>query len=418
MAGSVGSSLVGQRLKDAMANAEVRGKAAAEMHLRVATTVAATLGELKGAAMKVGQMLSAQEDLLPDEMRVALRSLQRSAPPVDFETLRAVIESELGADVKELAHIDTEAFASASIGQVHRAQLRDGREVALKVQYPKIDQIIAADLKNVRLLVRSLARVTPVKANLTAIASEVAERLGEELDYRLEVRHTEEFRELYRGSPQYVIPRPIVELCRARVLVSEFVPSRSLDEFGASDAPQTARDEFGRRLLDWVLRQVLVFGLVHADPNPGNFGILEDGRVVVYDFGCVKRLEPEFRAQLRQLTFDSWRSRYDRLIADLEDLGYRDRGKKPAPPEVYRKYVDTLFDGWREPGLFDFGTTTVREQLLELDREYWQKAFDFEVPSAMVFIGRTVAGMYGNLKKLGARVSMYDLLAGYLADMV
>ena len=410
MTGSVGSRYVAGRIRGAVAGAEAKARNLAETHTRNALKLAATLGELKGAAMKMGQMLSAHEDLLPAEMREAIRGLQRRAPPVSFDCMRSVIEEELGAELGQLKDIEPEAYASASIGQVHRARLLDGTAVVVKVQYPNIDRMIAADLKNVRLLAKSLSMVTPMKADLSALATEVAERLMEELDYRQEADHMVKFRELYAEEPEFLIPRPVLELCRQRVLVSEFVQGRSFDEVTTSGMPQEELNRLGSLLMGSLMRQVFEFGLIHADPNPGNFAFTEDGRIVLYDFGCVKRLDANFREALRQLSLDGWQARYDRIIEDLEILGYADRGKHRMSVDVHRVYADTLFGQWREPGIFDFGASTLRQELLELDREHWHKVFDFEVPKEMIFVGRTVGGMFGNLTKLRAQIPMYALL--------
>jgi predicted unusual protein kinase regulating ubiquinone biosynthesis (AarF/ABC1/UbiB family) len=387
----------------------------AEAHARNALRVARTLGELKGAAMKVGQMLSLQDDLLPEPMREALRSLQRSAPPVGFEQLRPILEAELGPRCVRIAAVEGHSIASASIGQVHRARLTDGQRVVIKIQYPEVKRMVAADLRNIRLLARSLGAVTPAKTDLSQLAQEVEGRLSEELDYRIEADNMKELGGLLRSDERILVPRPLEELCSERVLVSEYLPGISSDEVVSDRYPQSLRDRIGQTLVEGLTRQVFEFRLLHADPNLANFAFTDSGQIIVYDFGCVKRFTEPFSEALRQLSLDGWRGRYDRIVEDLARLGHVDRGKHPLPLEVHQEYADVLFADWRAPGLYDFGSSPLRERLIALDRTHWHKVFDFDVSPHFVFLGRTVGGTFGNLKRLQARVPMYEILKRYVA---
>jgi predicted unusual protein kinase regulating ubiquinone biosynthesis (AarF/ABC1/UbiB family) len=387
----------------------------AEAHARNALRVARTLGDLKGAAMKVGQMLSLQDDLLPEPMREALRGLQKSAPPVGFDRLRPTLEAELGSRCSRIAAVDEQSYASASIGQVHRARLSNGQPVVIKIQYPDVERMVAADLRNIRLLARSLGALTSAKADLKQIAREVEGRLSEELDYRIEAHNMAELGGLLRSDERFLVPRPIEDLCSRRVLVSEYLPGISADEIVSERYPQSLRDRIGHALVETLTRQVFEYHLLHADPNLANFAFTESGNVIVYDFGCVKRFAEPFTEALRQLSLDGWSGRYDRIVEDLERLGYVDRGKRPMPIHVHQQYADALFADWRAPGLYDFGSSPLRDQLIALDRTHWYKAFDFEVPPQAVFLGRTVGGTFGNLKRLRARVPMHDIMRRYVA---
>jgi predicted unusual protein kinase regulating ubiquinone biosynthesis (AarF/ABC1/UbiB family) len=411
----LGSSYVGHRVRGALGDAESRARDLARTHAKNALRVASTLGELKGAVMKVGQMLSLQEDLLPSEIRDALRSLQKSAPPVGFDRMRPVLVSELGDRYELIARVEEEPHASASIGQVHRAQLVDGREVVLKIQYPEIKRMVSADLNNVRILARAFGTLTSSKADFGEIANELTARLTEELDYRLEARNMRTLGALLGSDEGFIVPEPVEELCTERVLASRYLAGVSADDLVSDRFPQELRDHFGELLVRGLLRQVFEFRQLHADPNLANFAFTEDGRVIVYDFGCVKRFEEPFVEALRQIVLDAWRCRYDRLVADVEAAGFVDHGKKRVPPEVYRAYADAAFEDWRGPGLYDFGASRLADRILALHRVHWQSAFGFEVPHDMVFLGRTLGGMFGNLRRLGARVPMGELVKRWIA---
>ncbi len=415
LSGKVGSSYLGEAVKGAFLDAESKARSLLDTNTQNALRVARTFGELKGAVMKVGQMMSLQEDMLPPEMREILRGLQKQAPPVQFERLLSVLQTELGSDLDvHFAEISKHAYASASIGQVHRGKLKDGREVVIKIQYPKVDTTVDSDLKNLRMFVLSFKKVLPLKANVDELFQEARARLTEELDYRLELMNMIEFRELFKNDERFIIPAPVRKLSTRRVLTTEFYPGLSADALCAEDVPQERRDIAGANLADAALTQFFAFHTLQADPNLANFSFTEDDRVIMYDFGCVKRFPAAFVEGIRRLAADALKGDYDRLPGDLEALGVVDLGRQRLPVDVYRIYADTAFSELRGPGLYDFATTDLHKQIIDLDRKYWAKAFDFDVPADAIFMWRTLVGMYGNLRKLQARVPMRALAEKHL----
>ena len=217
LAGRVGASVLGEQLKE-LARSENAGDERRVEHLvKNAKRIVETLGELKGAAMKVGQMLSLHVDLMPPEVAVVLRALQRDAPRVPFEVMRYEIEGQLGSCDRLFARLDEEAFAAASIGQVHRAELHDGRRVAVKIQYPAIDHIIQADMKNLRVLFQALFSLFS-KADFEPIWHEVRDRLLEEIDYTREAANLARMAELHADVPEIVIPKVVPEASARNVL--------------------------------------------------------------------------------------------------------------------------------------------------------------------------------------------------------
>ena len=415
VSGKVGGSYLGHAVKGAFVGAESRAQALVQTNLRNAVRVARTFGELKGAVMKVGQMLSLQEDVLPPEMREVLRGLQAHAPPVDFSVLRPVLEQELGdAGLRRLEHISQQAYASASIGQVHRAKLDGEREVVLKIQYPGVERTVESDLRNIRMVTRSLQGVMPLKVDLGKFLVEVRARLSEELDYTGELANMRLFTKLLADDPRFVVPQPIEELSTRRVLTTEYEPGQTADEICAPQVPQSLRDRVGSALFELLYRQVYAFYALHADPNFANFAFRPNGRVVVYDFGCVKRLSPQFVTGLRRLTCDALARRYHRLPGDMEELGYAFLGRKPLPLELYRDFADVICRDVRQPGQYDFGASPMRAELLELKQRHWRELLQFDAPAEALFLGRTFGGMFGNLLKLRARVPVHDLLHKYL----
>lgn len=265
------------------------GEAAAKSALEV-------LGNLRGLAAKAGQMASYVDGVVPDAHRDAyeatLRGLRAAAPSSSPEETRATVERELGAPVSELfASWDARPFASASIGQVHRATLADGREVAVKVQHAGIDRAIESDLKNAGALEGMVSTFAPREVQSRRTFDEVAARFREELDYGLEADHAELFTRLHEGDAAVHIPAVVRDRSARRVLTTELVRGWSFEE--AAARPEAERRAWAETLWRFVFRGTLVGHAFNADPHPGNYIFHEGGRVTFLDFGCVQRLEAE-----------------------------------------------------------------------------------------------------------------------------
>ncbi len=280
-----------------LARSEERRRAAADRRqLQAAERVLDVLGQMKGAAMKLGQVASfVDTGALPKEaherLEAKLAKLRDSAPRVSFEQMRKVIESDLGQPLEDVfEEFEQEAFAAASIGQVYRARLRDGRRVAVKVQYPGIVSAVRADIQNLGMLLR-VARVLAPGMDPKAMAQEIRERLTEELDYEVEAQTHRAFARTWRGHPFVVIPDVVTELSGERVLVTEFMDGIGFDE--VKQLPAAQRDRFGEVVFRFFVGSLYRTRRFSADPHPGNFLLLEDGRVAFIDFGMSKRVSRE-----------------------------------------------------------------------------------------------------------------------------
>lgn len=308
MTGAAGGVAVRMATSKAIASASgARGgdgtpsQAATRQQLAAARQLVTILGSMRGAAMKVGQSLSTVDmGLVPEEVRpefqAILAELQHSAKPSPFKEVRRIIERDLGADLDELfATFDREPIAAASIGQVHRATLHDGRAVAVKVQYPGIAEAIESDMKNLALGLKLLRTLVP-GIDTAAIASEIRERIYEELDYELEAQNQRTVARLYRGHPFVVVPEVITKLCGRRVLVTEFIEGRRFEEI--LDRPAEERNRIGEILVRFYLNGAVRHRFLNGDPHPGNTLFLDDGRVAFLDFGFAKRLPDSEVAQM------------------------------------------------------------------------------------------------------------------------
>jgi predicted unusual protein kinase regulating ubiquinone biosynthesis (AarF/ABC1/UbiB family) len=252
------------------------------------------LGQMRGAAMKVGQMISMVEfDGLPesekDELQRRLAALRDDVPPVPFAELEKLMRRELGGPLERVfSGFDERAFAAASIGQVHRATTVDGDEVAVKVQYPGVAEAVETDLRNAMLLLPLVKRLAPgLDAN--ALAMEMRERIGEELDYELEAQNQRRIERLMRGHPFIRVPRIRTDLSTRRVLVSEYVEGERFE--GVRRADESGRDRYGEIVFRFYFGLLYRDGIALGDPHPGNYLLCPDGRVCFLDFGLLRDVD-------------------------------------------------------------------------------------------------------------------------------
>jgi predicted unusual protein kinase regulating ubiquinone biosynthesis (AarF/ABC1/UbiB family) len=306
---------------------KLTGADSTEFHVRTAERYTELLGNSKGALMKAGQMLSLTSagSFVPLELasvyQAALSRLYEAAPPMAPDLARETLERELGQPTASaFSEFDWEPLAAASIGQVHAASLHDGRAVAVKIQYPGVADAIAADLKNTELLATFLSLLfgglSPRKmsADIRGMARELAVRITEELDYRLEAANQAKFANHYRGHPFIHVPEVIGELCSDRVLTQELVLGRSWND--AVQANQELRDQWAEAIFRFTYGTYKRLRLFNADPHPGNYVFHDDGSVSFLDFGCVKRFRREqvemldtiVRACLRKDVLGTWRA--------------------------------------------------------------------------------------------------------------
>jgi predicted unusual protein kinase regulating ubiquinone biosynthesis (AarF/ABC1/UbiB family) len=286
----------GTRAANVTRGEEAAEEAMAKRQLETAKQIVAALGTMKGAAMKLGQVMSFLDvGLVPEQHREEfqreLAKLRDAAPTVSFKQMRKVIEDDLEEPIAEVfASFEQEPIAAASIGQVYRATLHDGRDVAVKVQYPGVATAVRADMQNLDMIMRLLKRMTP-GLDVKAITKEVRERIVEELDYELEAQNQRSLARIFAGHPFIVVPEVISSLSRERVLVSEFVEGVGFEELKGRS--QGERDRIGEIVFRFFLGCLYRHRQFSGDPHPGNFLLLGDGRVAFLDFGLFKRLEVE-----------------------------------------------------------------------------------------------------------------------------
>jgi predicted unusual protein kinase regulating ubiquinone biosynthesis (AarF/ABC1/UbiB family) len=287
----------GTRAANVTRSEEASEQALARRQLETAKQIVAALGTMKGAAMKLGQVMSFLDvglvgEEYREEFQHELAKLRDAAPTVSFKQMRRVIEDDLEEPLERVfASFEQEPIAAASIGQVYRATLRDPpRRVAVKVQYPGVAAAVRADMQNLDMIMRLLKRMTP-GLDAKAIAAEVRERIGEELDYELEAQNHRSLARIFRGHPFIAVPEVVTDLSRERVLVTELVEGVGFEEL--KTFPQAERDRIGEIVFRFFLGCLYRHRQFSGDPHPGNFLLLADGRVAFLDFGLFKRMDPE-----------------------------------------------------------------------------------------------------------------------------
>jgi predicted unusual protein kinase regulating ubiquinone biosynthesis (AarF/ABC1/UbiB family) len=385
-----------------------------------AERAAEVLGTLRGIAAKVGQMASYVDGIVPEGQReayeIALRRLRDQAPTSTGSEIRALVELELGARISELFEDwEDEPIASASIGQVHRARLRGGRVVAVKVQHPGIAKAVESDLENVGVLESVVGTVVGKGVNSRGVLNEVKARFREELDYRLEARRQGEFAQLFRGDPQIFVPQVVAERSSGRVLTSEFVTGSSLDE--AATRSEAERRAYAEALWRFVFKGNLVGGMFNADPHPGNYIFQAQGRIAFLDFGCVQpihggRLGPARALHRAAAERDEQGfARQVRVIMETrgglyEDLAiaYSRRCFEPlfaSPYRVTREFVRQLVG-----------------EIGEMKRVMFKKGGNFvPLPEGMVFMNRLQFGFYSVLARLDVEVDYADVERAFMAGV-
>ena len=285
----------GTRAANVARSPEGREAALERRHVEAAEQIVAALGTMKGAAMKVGQVLSFMDaGLVPpdhrEEFQRKLAELRDAAPAVTFAQMRKVIESELGERLGDVfEEFEDEPIAAASIGQVYRARLIGGRQVAVKVQYPGVAAAVRADLQNMGMILRLAKRIAP-GIDPKAVGDEIRDRIEEELDYELEAQNQRTLARIFAGHPFIVVPGVVTSLSRRRVMVSEYVEGTGFEEI--KGFPQAERDRIGEIIFRFYFGCMYRFGEFSGDPHPGNSLLLGDGRMAFVDFGLFKRMPP------------------------------------------------------------------------------------------------------------------------------
>lgn len=406
------------KLRGVGSPAERRAELDEQFAIKTAADVANELGQMKGVLMKAGQMISFIFESLPDDAQAALATLQAEAEPMAPSLAAGVIESELGGP-PERVFLDWSDLpaAAASIGQVHRATTHDGRDVAVKVQYPGVHDAIEADLDAAETMYAMFSAMMLKGLDAKSLVDELRERMREELDYRHEATNLERFAEIYAGHPWVRIPTLVPEYSTDLVLTTEWVDGMTFDEFRATASDDT-KQRSGEVLWRFAQHAVNRHGIFNGDPHPGNYKFHHDGSVTFLDFGLVKVWKPGewelLRPTLDAIVIDR---DPDKLVQAMEASGFLRSGHGLESELVfdyvsspYLPYLSDEFQFTREWMIDTLG------RIFDIQGEHVPVIEALNMPASFVILDRVVWGMSAILGKLEARGPFRAMLLEYIAD--
>lgn len=384
-------------------NAELMDKAAQQLFT--------VLGELKGGAMKVGQALSVMEAAIPEQYgkpyREALTKLQKDAPPLPAAKVHRVLDAQLGTKWRQrFTHFDDTPIASASIGQVHKAVWSDGRQVAVKIQYPGADEALRADLKTMQRMVSVFKQLAP-GADVQGVVDELIERTEMELDYRLEADNQRAFAKAYEDDPKFVVPRIVASA--PKVLVAEWIDGIPMAQI-IRDGSVEDRDLMGTRLAELTYDAPRRLEMMHGDAHPGNFMLMSGGRMGVIDFGAVAPLPGGLPVELGHMMRYALAGDYVALTDTMEKIGFIQPGEKVPPAEIdamLRQYIEPL-----EAETFHFTRKWLQRMTAEqMDRSvtHLKTARQMDIPVKLAIPMRVIASTVAISCQLDAHVPVKDI---------
>jgi predicted unusual protein kinase regulating ubiquinone biosynthesis (AarF/ABC1/UbiB family) len=413
----VAGSYVGYLLQSAFLGKARRKARLSSVHTRTAARMRDELQNLRGPAMKLGQTLSLQTGLLPDETLMELAALQREAPPMHPSLMRVQFKTSMKRFPEDVyATFEEEPFAAASLGQVHRAALADGTPLAVKIQYPGIRDAIKSDFT----WFRTLSKPAQSTGHLPASAiDELEAQIGAETDYVREASNIELFQKVLAALPFVRIPRIFRNLSSSTVITMSMLPGKHVDEFLAASPSRAMCDRLGERLLDLFYFQLLKLHALHADPHWGNYLFGADGTIGLVDYGCVKHLRQAFVDDLEEfLLFPG--SRQSPEFKALLDRRYQLMGGRinPAARRALSQFAERFYrrvfppEPEKEHDRFDFGEKAFLQEYAQFSRILFKAR---GILPEYLFLARAEMGLYQTLHRLKARVATSEVVRRYLS---
>ncbi|MFT6030471.1 MAG: putative unusual protein kinase regulating ubiquinone biosynthesis (AarF/ABC1/UbiB family) [Oleiphilaceae bacterium] len=415
MTASVASRYASERVQSVFSDEE-KGKERKKIaYERMADDIVGTLGELKGAVMKIGQIASQTQDLLPKEFSDALKKLQKEAPPIEFSVIKDQVESELGNSLDKLFKtFDEKPFASASIGQVHRAMTFEGKQVIVKVQYPGVDKSCDSDLKQLRMTLKLGGLLKLPKESVDALFSEIQERLHEELDYENEAKNIELFKAFHTDHSLILIPDVFSQLSTRHILTLEYIEGDHAEDLHGKSYSQNQINQLGVNLFQMLTEHLFEFQHIHGDPHPGNFAFRKDGSIVVYDFGCIKILKPEIVKAYKDAIQASLLEKYDDVDDALQRLGARIVGKDSPGGDYYKVWRNIFFEPFLRQENYDFKLAKLHLEAAKQTPLLFKYLSHFKPPVESLYIDRMIGGHYWLMKSMGVEANFRKLLDKYI----
>jgi predicted unusual protein kinase regulating ubiquinone biosynthesis (AarF/ABC1/UbiB family) len=394
---------------------------AANVFLTVANArrLARRLSRMRGAAMKLGQLLSLEgEDLLPPEFAEALAILRAAADAMPASQVRRALGREYGKGWEtRFRHFDFEPLAAASIGQVHEATTTDGRELALKIQYPGVARSIDSDVDNLAAVLR-LTRILPVGIDVSGIIAEAKRQLRAEADYHAEADNLRRYAALLEDDPQLVVPAVHEDFTTKRILAMDLIRGRPFEDLRGAEHPHALRDAVGASLQRLMFRELFEFRFMQTDPNFANYLFLPEGpRVALLDFGATREI-PERLAQLYRRLFRAALARDRRALRTVAvEIGFTADDERAERIEGLLDLILLVCEPLSTPGVYDFGRSDLASRARDAGFELaFGRGFLNAPPAETIFLHRKLAGTFFLCARIRARVDARAILESFLGN--
>jgi len=402
LATSVGSSYLWEAVRSPFRSADKRQQALLDTHVKNALKIVERSKELRGAFTKLVQLLSMRDDILPTEVLQVLSASQSSVPPMDYPLIRKQIVKELGYPPEALfAEFDEAAFAAASLGQVHKARLKSGEEVVVKIQYPGVEETVNQDLKNLKALLQTFTRlgrdVMRQKIDSSDVYRELEERLHEELDYINEAKNIAIFQKMFRDDDEVLIPEVYPDLSSRRVLTMGYVEGYPFQTILGPGIEQSLKDWVAIKYFRVLWRQVFEYGVLHTDPNPGNYLVTFHPKLAMLDFGSIRVFPETIRTAYLRLARALLADDRATMAKCFVQLDYLDPDDKPEPMVEIMQIIfePVLTDRRWNPRDYNSVERGMQIATIGLENRI------FKDPGHRVFLFRALMGMDAYLKQFG-----------------
>jgi aarF domain-containing kinase len=393
------------QLKERLLNLE--GAKLINEKILLVTKLSEEMSELRGGMLKVGQLLSLDAgDFLPPEAVEVLQKLQKDVEPIPFKIIENQLKVELREKFSQLT-VNSQALAVASIGQVHEATWRD-EVIILKVQYPRIRESIPNDIKMIRFMMGQWALIFQKAIDFVPFLEELKTTLLQETDYRQEAGFLTRAHDLFAKDERFLVPKIIPELCTEQVLAMERMHGKSLPEWLKSTPSKTEKEQIARSLFELFMLEFFTFGFVQTDPNPGNFLITPDLKIVLLDFGATKTFEPQFIKEYSAILQAAYEKNDERMLQLSFDFNLLSPKESEATLDLYLKMMDATIEPFRSDRPFSFNDKQYAEDSKNNAMRFMKACKFSPPPKNIIFLHRKLGGVFQMIKQMDVALNLHQ----------